>query len=193
MATAATMIVVLAHEAHAHLVSTELGPFYDGAAHALVSPQDLLTILGFAILAAYVGADAGRRLLFMLTLGWGAGVIVGFAAAAGQWEMPIGTAIVTLLLGVNGLLKMRIPAGILVWAAAVIGLVRGVMNGSAARTADGQWLSVVGIAIGVFVLAALLTGFSVWLEKRHATVILRVAGSWIAAIGLLMLGWELRS
>jgi len=178
--------------ASAHLVSTDLGPFYDGAAHPLVSPQDLLTILGLAILAAYGGATSGRRLIVSLTLAWATGVVVGFAMVGRQFDLPIATAGVILLLGVTGLFKMRVPSVALASVSVFIGLVRGVMNGSAARAADGQWLSVVGIVLGVFVLGTLLTGSSTWLTGRRTEVVLRVAGSWIAAIGLLMIGWEFR-
>ncbi len=178
--------------AHAHLVSTDLGPFYDGAAHPLVSPQDLLTLLGLAILAAYGGAANGRRLIVSLTLAWATGVCVGFAAVEGPLEFPIANAAVILFLGILVLLKVKVPSSVLVPAFAFIGLARGVMNGSAARLADGQWLSVLGIILGVFVLVALLTGGANWLENRRPAVALRVIGSWIAAIGLLMLGWEIK-
>ena len=191
-AVVAVVVVVYSRAANAHLVSTELGPLYDGAAHPLVSPQDLLTILGLAILAAYGGATSGRRLIVSLTLAWAAGVCVGFAVVDGQLELPVATAAVILMLGILGLFKMRVPSGVLVSASVFIGFARGVMNGSAARDADGQWLSVLGVVLGVFVLGALLTGGSNWLENRRPAVVLRVIGSWIAAIGLLMLGWELR-
>ena len=194
--TSAVVAAVVAGQtrpAYAHLVSTDLGPFYDGAAHTLVSPPDLLTIIGFAILAAHGGVTTGRRLLLSLTLAWGAGVIAGFALMERPAEVPVATAAVILMLGISRLVQIRIPPVVLLSAAAVIGLARGVMNGAAARAADGQWLSVVGVVLGVFVLGSLLTGFGTWLEKGRAAVVLRVVGSWIAAIGLLMLGWELRS
>jgi len=191
-AVVAAVGVFSSRAAQAHLVSTDLGPFYDGAAHPLVSPQDLLTILGLAILAAYGGATSGRRLIVSLTLAWATGVCVGFAVVDGQLEFPVATAAVILILGILGLSRMRVPSGVLVSASAFIGFARGVMNGSAARAADGQWLSVLGIVLGVFVLGALLTGGSKWLENRRPAVVLRVIGSWIAAIGLLMLGWELQ-
>jgi len=189
-AVVAAVAVGYSRTAQAHLVSTELGPLYDGAAHPLVSPQDLLTILGLAILAAYGGATSGRRLIASLTLAWAAGVCIGFAVVEGPLGFPVATAAVILVLGVLGVSKLRIPSGVLVAASAVIGFARGVMNGSAARNADGQWLSVLGIVLGVFVLGALLTGGGKWLESRRFAVALRVVGSWIAAIGLLMLGWE---
>ena len=191
-AVIAAVVVVSSRAANAHLVSTDLGPFYDGAAHPLVSPQDLLTILGLAILAAYGGAASGRRLIVSLTLAWATGVCIGFAAVHGPMEFPVATAVVILILGVLGVSRMRVPLGILVPASAFLGLARGVMNGSAARDADGQWLSILGVVLGVFVLGTLLTGGGKWLENRRFAVVLRVIGSWIAAIGLLMLGWELK-
>ena len=144
-------------------------------------------------MAAYGGAATGRRLVVALTLAWGAGVGVGFGVVQGPWEFPVATAGVILLLGVANLFRIRIPSAALVAATALVGLARGVMNGAAARAADGQWLSVFGIVMGVFVLVTLLSAFSMWLERRRAAVVCRVAGSWIAAIGLLMLGWEIRN
>jgi hydrogenase/urease accessory protein HupE len=191
-AVVAAVAVVFSQAANAHLVSTELGPLYDGAAHPLVSPQDLLTILGLAILAAHGGAISGRRLIVSLTLAWATGVCIGFAAVHGPLEFPVAAAAVILILGILGVSRLRIPSGVLVSASTFLGLARGVMNGSAARNADGQWLSVLGIALGIFVLCTLLTGGGKWLENRRFAVALRVIGSWIAAIGLLMLGWELR-
>ena len=189
---ALAIVLLMASDARAHLVSTELGPFYDGAVHALMSPEDLLTIVGLAILAGFAGLRAGRLLLVTLILTWFVGVLAGFALAPARWEVPVVTASVILLLGVTGSFKARVPADILLWAAGIVGLGRGLMNGSAVRADGGQWLSVVGVASGVFVLGALLTGTSAWLQDKRAAVLLRVTASWVAAIGLLMLGWQLR-
>ena len=185
-------VVISSRAANAHLVSTELGPLYDGAAHPLVSPQDLLTVLGLAILAAYGGAATGRRLIVWLTLAWAIGLGAGFSVVKGPLEFPVAAAVVILLLGALGVSRMRVPPGVLLSSSAFLGFARGLMNGSAARNADGQWLSVLGIVLGVFVLGTLLTGGGHWLANRRPAVVLRVIGSWIAAIGLLMLGWELQ-
>jgi len=45
----------------------------------------------------------------------------------------------------------------------------------------------------VFTLTALVTSLVVPLRMVWARVAVRVAGSWIAAVGLLLLGWTLRS
>ena len=49
-----------------------------------------------------------------------------------------------------------------------------------------------GLIFGVFVLVALAAALVVQLRASWAHIAVRVAGSWIAASGLLMLGWAVR-
>jgi len=44
----------------------------------------------------------------------------------------------------------------------------------------------------LFVLVTLASALVVSLRKSWARIAVRVAGSWIAAIGLLMFGWAMR-
>ena len=53
-------------------------------------------------------------------------------------------------------------------------------------------LTAAGIGCGVFAIVALVAGQVAALEKAWARIMVRVAGSWIGAIGLLMLGWAAR-
>ena len=46
--------------AHAIIVSTGLGPFYDGLSHFALTPEDLLPALALALLVGLSGARAGR-------------------------------------------------------------------------------------------------------------------------------------
>jgi urease accessory protein len=186
-------LLLVAAPARAHLVSTELGPFYDGAAHPLVTPEDLLLILGFAVLAALPGVRAGRRTLAALTTAWAIGVLAGFGIAPAEIVVPMASAALLVVLGLGGAFRLRLRTGWLAFLAVAVGLSRGFLNGAAAHAADGVWLSALGIATGVFLAAALAMGLTARLEKRHWTVVLQVAASWIAAIGLLMLGWELQT
>jgi len=50
-----------------------------------------------------------------------------------------------------------------------------------------------GITSALFVVVALLAGPVVALHALWARSVVRVAGSWIAAMGLLMLGWTVRA
>jgi hypothetical protein len=48
------------------------------------------------------------------------------------------------------------------------------------------------VSLAVFVLVALVAALVVSLRAQWVRVTVRVAGSWITAIGLLMLGWTYR-
>jgi hypothetical protein len=49
-----------------------------------------------------------------------------------------------------------------------------------------------GLAAAVFVLVVMVAALVVPLQARWARIAVRVGGSWIAASGLLMIGWSLR-
>ena len=63
---------------------------------------------------------------------------------------------------------------------------------SEVRQASAGILGLLGIMAALFVFVTLVTAFVVALQRPWTRVVVRVAGSWIAAIGLLMLGWSRR-
>ena len=48
-------------DAAAHLVTTGMGPVYDGIGHLLLTPEDLVPVLALALYAGLRGAADGRR------------------------------------------------------------------------------------------------------------------------------------
>ena len=84
-----------------------------------------------------------------------------------------------------------LPAAAVAGLAVVLGLVHGFMNGAILREGAGT-LGLVGITAMLFVLVTLASALVVSLGKPWARIAVRVAGSWIAAIGLLMFGWAVR-
>ena len=74
--------------ADAHLNATGMGPVYDGVAHFLTSPEDLVPALALALLAGLRGAAWGRRAMFTLPAAWLLGSLVGLSAAtASAWTL----------------------------------------------------------------------------------------------------------
>jgi hydrogenase/urease accessory protein HupE len=178
--------------AHAHLVNTGLGPFYDGLSHFALTPEDLLPALALALLAGLRGARAGRLALFTLPAAWLAGGLAGLAFPATGSTAVVTTASFLLLGGLVAADARLRPA----WVGAiavVLGLVHGYFNGSAMAAAKLGALGLVGIVSAVFVLVALVAALVVALRAPWARIAVRVAGSWIAAAGLLLLGWSLRA
>lgn len=177
--------------AEAHLNSTGMGPVYDGLAHFAMSPDDLVPVLALALLAGLRGADAARRALFALPATWLMGCLLGMNAPA----VNVGSAWAALnFLVLGGLVAAdaKLSPRVLSALAVVLGLAHGYLNGSGLGRSGQSFVAVLGLTSAVFVTIALASSFVVRLRAHWARIAVRVAGSWIAASGLLMLGWALR-
>jgi hydrogenase/urease accessory protein HupE len=174
----------------AHLVTTGLGPIYDGIGHLLITPEDLLPVLALALFAGLRGASAGRCVLCVLPLAWLAGGVVGLLA---PWLPALPSpALSFLLLGTLVATDLRLPPTVVIALAIGLGLVHGCLNGVAMQQAGAGVLGLLGILVALFVLVALVAAYVISLQQPWTRIVVRVAGSWIAALGLLMLGWTMR-
>lgn len=177
--------------AHAHLVTTGLGPLYDGVSHLFLSFEDLLPVMALAFLAGLNGPRAGRLALFVGPLAWLVGGLAGFGVGAPVVPGTV-TAASLMILGALTALDRTLAPGAVTALAAALGLLHGWLNGAGIAGAGREALGLVGIVSAVFVVVALLAAFVVWLRPPWTRIAVRVAGSWIAAVGLLLLGWGLR-
>lgn len=176
--------------AHAHLVTTGLGPVYDGISHLFLSFDDLLPVVAMALLAGLNGPTAGRRALFTLPAAWLAGGVAGSLSAAAF--LPAGVpALSFLALGILTAADLTLAPAVVTALALALGLVHGWLNGAAIVAAGREASGLVGISSAIFVLVALISARVVSLQRPWTRIVVRVAGSWIAAIGLLLLGWTL--
>ncbi|MGA7409567.1 MAG: HupE/UreJ family protein [Bryobacteraceae bacterium] len=182
--------------AQAHLVNTGLGPFYDGVSHLFLSPEDLLPVLALALLAGLRGSRTGRFALFALPGAWLAGGLAGLAFPAIAQFLPTHLALLSsvtfLALGALVALDVRLRSRLVTGIAIALGVVHGYVNGSAMSDGKLGALGLVGIATSIFVTVALAAGLVASLVRPWTRIAVRVAGSWIAAAGLLLLGWTLR-
>ncbi len=177
--------------AEAHLVTTGLGPLYDGLLHFGLTPEDLVPALALALLAGLRGATHGRRVLFVLPAAWLLGGVIGLTVHGGV--SPIWTSLSFVVLGGLVAADARLPLGATTALAALLGLGHGYLNGSTLAQPGLGAVGLLGIVVAVFTLVALVASFVVPLRAAWARVVVRVAGSWIAAIGLLLIGWGVRS
>jgi hydrogenase/urease accessory protein HupE len=159
--------------------------------HFLVSPEDLVPALALALLAGLRGTPYGRRASFALPVGWLAGGLLGVTAAA-----TTGSAVVSsvwfIVLGGLLLADARLSLHATTGLAALLGLVHGYVNGTGMDRSVSTVVTLLGLTSGVFVLVVLAAAFVVQLRAHWARIAVRVVGSWIAASGLLMLGWSFR-
>lgn len=174
--------------AQAHLMNTGFGPFYDGLAHLFVSPEDLLPVIALALLAGLRGPESGRAVLFILPLAWLAG---GFVPLPATW--PMATAFVTIVFGVLVASDRPLPVWAVIGCASVLGLLHGNLNATELGRQQSNGLGIAGVAVSLFVVVSLLAGQVASVRSASARIAVRVAGSWIAASGLFMLGWSVRA
>ena len=183
------LLALIAAPAHAHLVNSGVGPFYDGALHLLLSPGDLLGIVALALLAGQRGIRAGRLAVAALAVAWSLGGMVGLGLEAAI-ELP-GLSVASFLVPavLVALDTDRLAAPAVAMLAAVFGLLHGLLNGSALAATGAGLTSLAGIVATGFVAALLLAAFVTTIRRESARVAVRVAGSWVAAVGILTLGW----
>ncbi len=178
--------------AEAHLNATGMGPVYDGLVHFVTSPEDVAAVLALALLAGLRGADHARRVMFVLTVTWLLGGLLGTRVSAVSGS-AVFSAIGVLLLG--GLLAtdVKLSLGGTTALAVLLGLSRGYLNGSGMGQLGLAVPALLGLASVVFVLVTLAAAVAIPLRAQWARITVRVAGSWIAASGLFMLGWAIRA
>ncbi len=139
--------------------------------------------LRWAALGITGGWAIGGELLAELPAAWkvslGSGVGSGIAA---------GTSL--MIMGVLIALDRQGPKAIVTLLALVTGLVHGAINANAILEAQPARIACIAAAAGVLTIGS--GSLSLLASGSAGRIVLRVAGSWLAAIGLLMLGWALR-
>lgn len=189
---AAALALAWPASARAHLVQSGLGPFYDGIAHFALAPDDWLFVLAVALLGGLSGARGGRIVLFVLPLAWIAGGVLGLASrTVVAW--PAVSAVTLVVTGALVALSPRLRGATLTTIATVFGVLHGYLNGTIGAAGGLAPSGLAGVALTVFVMTALGAALVVALRGDVSRIVVRIAGSWIAAIGLLLAGWSLRS
>ncbi len=182
-------LFMLPDEVNAHLVTTGMGPVYDGIGHLVLTPEDLIPTVALALYCGLNGARAGKYAMFILPLAWFIGGLCGLALETAP-SFPV-TALSFLLLGILIAVDARLPLQMIAPITTVIGLMHGILNGLALKSGPGG-LALLGIMGALFVLVSLLSAIVISLKPPWTRLVIRVMGSWIAASGMLMIGWFFR-
>jgi hydrogenase/urease accessory protein HupE len=172
----------------AHLVNSGLGPIYDGALHLLLSPGDLLGLLAAALLSGLRGAQTSRLTVIILPLTWLLAGMIGLNMPVlpnMQWLEVLSF----VCLGVMVAFDLKLSALVIAALAGMYGALHGLLNGSALAAIGAGPSALFGIVLTVFIIALLTSATIVPLRGIWSRIVVRVAGSWVAAVGMLMFGW----
>jgi urease accessory protein len=190
LATLLLLFAVCPAPATGHLNSTGMGPIYDGFLHFVLSPEDIVPVVALALFVGLRGPHYGRRALFLLPASWFLGCLIG-TTATHTVAFPL-AAFSFLVFG--GLVAANVELSVRSTSllAALLGLLHGYLNGAGMRFTSSVVVAYLGLVTAIFVLVALVSAFVIRLRPAWAHIAVRVAGSWIVASGLLLLGWAAR-
>jgi len=190
-ASVAAALLTLPGAAQAHLVNSGLGPFYDGALHLLLSPDALLGLIAVALLAGLRGARAGRLTVIVVPTVWLLAGVTGMSFSV-PLELSWLSIASFMVMGVLVAADAGLPPVAIAALGGICGALQGLLDGSALATIGAGPSALLGIVAAALVVALLTSAAVVSLRAAWARVAVRVAGSWVAAVGMLMLGWLVR-
>lgn len=177
--------------AEAHLAVKGLGEIGNGALHPLITPAHVLILLGLGLLI-------GQQVPFTLKrpmLALAASSAIGLALTATGWIPGVPQPLlIALALAIGALVAVgksphrHVIHALCILAAVGIGLDSGLEDRPwvVAKVLTGTWLSI-NVVTGYVALCA-----SNGADKAWAKTGIRVLGSWIFAISLLVLAFALK-
>jgi urease accessory protein len=175
--------------AAAHTLDNRFGDFYAGVVHPLSALEHAPPFLALALLAGQQGEGAARWLVLAFPLA----LLVGAVLAATAPPLPamgILNAASFIVLGLLLAAALRLPLPVLIALGALFGISHGYENGRAMAPDTAVHLFVLGVATVGGLITALVSAATIDLAEAAAwsRVAVRIAGSWIAAIGIMIIG-----
>ncbi len=187
------MSAYLAIPAIAHIMMEGAGELTNGALHPLMTPGHVLVMLGAGLLCGQEARQGYRNPLPAFAPALAAALLAtlsGFLTGE-LWEpLVIGTSLVlAALVSLNLPLPRKAVIALTVLAAIIIGLDSGAEAETTAarlKTLAGTWVTASAVVFYVSACASNAHG------RPWAVTTVRVLGSWIVAIGLMVLAFSLR-
>lgn len=178
--------------AHAHVASAQAGAFYAGLLHPLTALEHVLPMLALGLLAGQHGLNQGQGVLLAFPSAMALGAISAWLYPASGWMPLLNLANLAsaALLGSLVTAALRLPVVLLYALAALFGLTHGYVNGAAITPNLSPTVFILGlVTAALLVLGYSLGGTAYLLRLKPAwiPIAVRVAGSWMTAIGILAL------
>jgi urease accessory protein len=184
------LLASFAASAQAHSTVKGVGDLYAGLLHVLTGLEHVLPFVALSLLAGQRGLKAQAEavlLVFPVALMAGAAAALWLPPVPGLMFFNMASAI---LLGGLVASAWPLPATVFYGLVVVFGISHGFANGEAISGSIKAYLFILGIGLaGLAVLAygTLMVDFLLKRKTGWITIAVRVAGSWIAAIGVLVL------
>ena len=181
-------LLMAASVAHAHSPIKGIGGFYAGFLHPVTGLEHVLPFAALGILAGQQGDRVAPALFLfavMVMLGALGALLIPALPYIGLLNILSG-----VLLGALVATAWRLPVVVLYVIAILFGLTHGFANGTALNGAFKPYLFIPGLGLAGLVVPAwmmIVTDLILRQKYNWMRIAVRVAGSWITAIGVLVL------
>jgi urease accessory protein len=167
-----------------------VGDFYAGMLHPLTALDFLLPWIALALFAGQQGRRAALLTLGIFPLALISGAVLALVVPLPAW-VPEFNLVMIPVLGLAVALALSFPKTVFVLLVTVVGLLHGLANGSEITATMSPWRFIPGLAAVALLVLAYGIGLVRSLEKPWTRIAVRVAGSWIAAAGIMVCAFKL--
>jgi urease accessory protein len=178
-----------ADAAYAHAASAQAGSFYAGLLHPLTAPEHVLPMVALGLLAGQHGLNKGQGVLLAFAIALAAGAGLASNGAAPSWIPPLNVGSLVLIGGLVAA-AWRLPTVLLYALALLFGTTHGYANGAAISPNTSAAVFILGLVAAALLATGyglIITDTLLRLKPTWPRVAVRVAGSWVAAVGILVL------
>ncbi|MBN3785886.1 HupE/UreJ family protein [Burkholderia sp. Ac-20353] len=189
------LLLTFVVSAKAHAVYQGAGDFYAGMLHPLTSPEHVLPMLALGALAGQNGLKRCEFVLWAFPAAFAAGACIALSMTD-LHGIFLSNILSAVLLGSLLAAAFMLPSWLIFILAVVVGLTHGYANGLVIIGQIRPVVFIAGLVFASFIQIAYTvaaTSFLLRLRPSWIAIAVRVAGSWAAAIGLLVLSLSPRS
>jgi urease accessory protein len=163
-----------------------VGDFYAGMLHPMTSVECVLPIIALSLLAGQQNRRTAIGILLSFPIASVLGAWLGIVLTVSPLVAVINTAAMAVL-GILVALNRTLPLQISVILSAVLGVTVGLANGGELTSDTSAYRFIPGLAVVGLLLISYGIGLVRSLNMPWAKIGVRVTGSWIAAVGILVL------
>jgi urease accessory protein len=167
-----------------------VGDFYSGMLHPLTALEFLLSWIALALFAGQQGRKAALLTLAIFPFALVLGASLGAVLPSPAW-LPVMNLVLIPILGLAVVLAISFPSAAIASLVAVVGLLHGLANGAEITAPVSPWRFIPGLATIAVLVLAYGIGLVCSLHKPWTRIAVRVAGSWIAAAGMMVCALKL--
>jgi urease accessory protein len=186
---AIVLFAIAATPAFAHSANPKIGGFYAGFIHPITALEHVLPFFVLGILSGQLGEERGRYMALVFP----GAVVVGALGALwipGIHSIGLINILSAVVFGALVASAWRMPPLLFYSTGIIFGFTHGYANGAAIGDKISPYYFIPGVAVAAAVVIAygmLGTEYVLRLKVGWPRIAVRVAGSWVAAIGILVL------